>query len=131
MSFIATMATYTDNTLTITDDAVAKDWRYGLLRSLGNIIQKEGTINEATRSFGLPTPNGMRSHMQRCTIVAVHSITEDSDDEYSYNAYSDNGGDSTAVTLLAGIVSCKCGDVDNVRASAVIYAGEFVSKVTS
>lgn len=128
---------YKDNVLSITNEQVARDWRLGLLRSLGNVVAGEALPSDSTGPWGMVIAGSNRAHLsyagftsdpKPCSIVEVYDIKEDSFEEWEHNSFGTDIGRTR--TELRALATCACGRLVKHPVSMNIPVGELIYAVT-
>lgn len=123
---MTTLKNYEGNVLEITNEQVAENWHFGLLRACGQLIVNQNWIMHP------PTLPGMRlrfnaeasSHLRKnnCSIVSVTSMEESAVTVSEYGEVEQN-------TVFTAIVNCACGHISGKHAQANFSAGEIVKRI--
>lgn len=126
------------NVLDITDEEVAKDWRLGLLRSMGSVVAGSALPSDSTERWGRATPGSSRAHLAypglgstetQCSISEVYSIREDSFEEWEHSSFGDEN--RWTRTELRALATCACGRLVRHPVSMTIGVGELIHTVTN
>lgn len=122
---------FAGNTLAITEEQVATDWRLGLLRALGEVVTR-ALPNDTIGNYGAAVKGSNREHVSGgmdvrfCPLVEIYEIRE----EQAHRSLQDTMGGSEEVTVLKAQASCACGRLVKHPVSLDINPGTLISEVT-
>jgi hypothetical protein len=104
----------TRDTLTITDEEVASNWKFGMVRSIGRFLAESGRP-DPSNAF---TPGSQKAYyhvsggiwegnrISACPIISVSNLAEE---DGSYTDYDTFGSSRNGAYLLKGNGTCTCG----------------------
>ena len=104
----------TRNTLTITDEEIASNWKFGMVRSIGRLLAEVGrpgygayiTSDERKSYFHIAGSSRDNVPIPACPIISVSDLAEE---DGSYTEYSTFGSSNVGEYLLKGTGTCTCG----------------------
>lgn len=127
---------YEGNSLDITDEQVAADWRMGLLRSIAKVMRQSAYPTSGIGSYGATIPGSDREHVMGnfssiagCPLVEIYSAKEERGEEYIYDSFS--GGYTVDIAVLSALATCKCGRIIAQEVSMNVSTGELIHLVTN
>ena len=124
---------YQGNALAITDDAVASDWRLGLVRGVARFMRYSILPSDSTGSYGITVEGSNRAHLEisredSCRVTEIYDIQETSEKDYNFDTF---GGSEYEVILLSCKATCACGRLEKYEMSMTVRPDELIYSITN